>query len=505
MKTRTANSNQLLAEVDSEPPSEARIANGQVIADDVNLMIDHRTNGEPVLSSINIDGMKTEKPGSEKWQWRFFPIWTAQLFSLMGSNLVGFALVWWLTKTTGSATVLATASLVGLVPQVLLGPVAGTLVDRWNRRVVMILADGTIALATLGIAILFWLGHVQIWHLYILMCIRSLAGGFHYPAMQASTSLMVPQKHLARIQGMNSMVNGGVSIAAAPLGALLIELLPMQGVLFIDVITALIAISPLFFIHVPQPQRTEQAAQAGAAAGVPANGKTTVWQDFQAGFNYMLGWTGLMVISLVAVVINFLLTPGFALMPILITKHFNGEALELAWINAAFGAGVILGGLILGVWGGFKRRIYTSMLGMVSMAVGALLIGFAPSNGYWLALVGMFIMATFTPITNGPFFAVMQAAVAPDMQGRVFTLVGSAASLMSPLGLIVAGPLADRLGVQTWFVVGGVVMSILAAFATFNPAVKSFEDGHPTIKGQSRGLPEPQAGQEQDVSVRSQA
>jgi MFS transporter, DHA3 family, macrolide efflux protein len=448
-----------------------------------------------------VDEVKTEQSGFERWQWRFFPIWTAQLFSLMGSNLVGFALVWWLTKTTGSATVLATASLVGMVPQVLLGPIAGTLVDRWNRRLVMIAADSTIALATLGIAILFWLGDVQIWHLYILMFVRSLAGGFHYPAMQASTSLMVPEKHLARIQGMNSMVNGGVSIAAAPLGALLIELLPMQGVLFIDVITAIIAISPLFFIHVPQPKRIAQVTPAEAAAGVPVNGKTTIWQDFKAGFNYMLGWTGLMVISLMAVVINFLLTPGFALMPILITKHFNAGALQLAWINAAFGAGVILGGLILSVWGGFKRRIYTSMLGIVGMAVGVLMVGLAPSNGYWLALVGMFIMATFNPIANGPLFAVMQSAVAPDMQGRVFTLLGSAASLMSPVGLIVAGPLADRLGVQTWFVVGGVVMIILAAFGTINPAVKSFEDGHPTVKRQPNGFSEPQAAQEQSEAT----
>ena len=154
------------------------------------------------------------QPGMENWQRRFFPIWGAQLFSLLGSHLVGFALIWWLTKTTGSATILATASLVGLLPQVVLGPIAGTLVDRWNRRLVMIGADSVIALATIGIALLFWIGNIHIWQIYLLMFIRSVAGGFHFPAMQASTSLMVPNEHLARIQGLNSMVGGGMGRAA---------------------------------------------------------------------------------------------------------------------------------------------------------------------------------------------------------------------------------------------------------------------------------------------------
>lgn len=418
-----------------------------------------------------------------QWKLRFFPIWTAQLFSLLGSHLVGFALVWWLTKTTGSATVLATASLVGLIPQVVLGPIAGTFVDRWNRRLTMILADGTIALATLGIALLFWLGGVTIWHIYLLMFIRSVAGGFHYPAMAASTSLMVPQKHLARIQGLNSMVGGGMNIISAPLGALLIEALPMQGVLGIDVITALIAISPLFFVHVPQPVRN----------GSTSSAKPTFWQDFKAGFRVIVGWNGLLWIALMAVIINFLLTPAFSLLPILVTRHFSGGALQLAWTNSMFGIGVIAGGLLLGVWGGFKTRMHTSLTGILGMAVGVTIVGLAPANGYYLALVGLFLCSFFNPIANGPLLATVQAVVPPDMQGRVFTLIGSAASLMSPVGLMIAGPLADVMGVQTWFIVGAVAMFILGGGAFFVPAITQFEHSRPpALNGAIEPEPVPQ-------------
>jgi DHA3 family macrolide efflux protein-like MFS transporter len=223
-----------------------------------------------------------------RWAAKFFTIWTGQAFSLLGSALVQFALVWWLTRTTGSATVLATATLVALLPQVLLGPLAGALVDRWNRRLVMIVADTSIALATIGLALLFWSGDIQVWHVYVLMFIRSLAGAFHWPAMQASTSLMVPREHLSRIQGLNQMLQGGMNILAAPLGALLLEVLPMQGVLAIDVVTALLAVLPLLFIAVPQPQRSAEAQ--------PHASKPSVWQDLKAGFRYVWSWPGMVMI-----------------------------------------------------------------------------------------------------------------------------------------------------------------------------------------------------------------
>lgn len=403
------------------------------------------------------------------WKPRFFTIWVGQAFSLLGSQIVQFALIWWLTRTTGSATILAMAALAGLLPQVFLGPLAGALVDRWNRKVTMMAADGLVALSTLTLAVLFFTGWVEIWHVFVLMFVRSVGGSFHWPAMQASTSLMVPKKHLARIQGMNQTLNGGMNIAAAPLGALLIELLPMQGVLAVDIGTASIAILSLLFFTIPQPVRE-------TASGEPA-AKTSVWQDFRAGLAYTWAWPGLMIIMGMAALINLVINPGFVLLPILVTGHFNGEAFELAWMQSAFGIGMVAGGLLLSAWGGFKKRVLTSMIGLMGMASGLVAIGLMPASGYYPALGAMLMLGLSNPIVNGPLFAALQACVAPEMQGRVFTLLLSAASAMMPLGLVIAGPLADAFGVQTWFIIGGVVTGAMAIAGLFIPAVMDFEKG----------------------------
>jgi DHA3 family macrolide efflux protein-like MFS transporter len=302
-------------------------------------------------------------------------------------------------------------------------------------------------------------------------------GGFHWPAMQASTTLMVPKEHLARIQGLNQMLNGGMSIASAPLGALLLVILPMEGILAIDVFTAMLAVIPLFFFQVPQPERRDLQPEA--------NGKSTFWQDFRAGFRYVWGWPGLMLIGVMATVINFLLTPAFSLLPILVTKHFNGQAIQLATLESFSGIGFIVGGLILSAWGGFKRRILTSLAGLLAMGLGCLVMGLLTPSMFTIAVGTMLFLGIINPIVNGPLLAAVQAAVAPEMQGRVFTIIQTMAGGMSPIGLIIAGPIADKLGVQTWFIIGGVVTIVMGISGIFVPAIMHFEDGrnadHPAV------------------------
>src|SRR5262245_19620871 len=164
----------------------------------------------------------------------FWVLWGGQALSQFGSSLVQFALVWYLTQRTGSATVLATATLVALLPQVVHGPYAGALVDRWNRKAVMMVSDGVVAVATLGMAALFALGIVDVWHVYVIMLIRALGALFQFPAFTASTSLMVNKEQLGRINGLNQALQGLMQVIAPPLGALLLGIIPMQGVLAID-------------------------------------------------------------------------------------------------------------------------------------------------------------------------------------------------------------------------------------------------------------------------------
>jgi DHA3 family macrolide efflux protein-like MFS transporter len=259
-----------------------------------------------------------------------------------------------------------------------------------------------------------------------------------------------------------------VNIVGPPVGALLLEILPLQGILAIDVGTAMLAVAPLLFVPIPQPGR--EPAEGATLGGV------SVLDDVREGMRYVRGWPGLFAVLIMAAVINLLLTPATSLMPILVTDHFGGQALELGWLESAWGVGVVAGGLILSAWGGFKRRILTSLTGLTGIGVGFLLVGLTPASGLILAIGAIFLAGTMNPITNGPLFSIIQASVDPGMQGRVFALVQSMAAAATPLGMIIAGPVADALGVRLWYVVGGVGCLMMGVGGFFVPAIVHLED-----------------------------
>lgn len=396
----------------------------------------------------------------------FFIIWVGQAVSLLGSELVQFALVWYLASTTGSATVLAVGSVVSLLPKIVLGPFIGALVDRWNRRLVMIAADSVVALATVGLAALFALDAVQVWHIWGLMFVRAMGGAFHSPAMMASTTLMVPEQHLSRIQGLNEVLFGSMGILGPALGALLLDLLPLQAILALDVGTALAAILPLFFVFIPQP-----SVSSGGDETPPS-----LLDDVRAGLRFLWGLPGLLMITLGHALIYLLMVPGYALRPILVSEHFRGGAVELAWLVTTGAGGIIVGGLVLSVWGGFKRRVVTMSLATALSGLGWLIVGITPADGLRLAVVAGFFSAVMNSIMVGSVTALGQAVVPPEMQGRVFTLSLAIVLAATPIGLAIAGPVADTFGVRPWFVVGGMVALVLGIGAFFVPAVMSIED-----------------------------
>ncbi len=399
-----------------------------------------------------------------RWRAVFFAVWSGQAASLFGSQLVQFALVWWLTQTTGSATVLAGATLVALLPQILVAPVAGALADRWNRRWVMVFADGGIALATLGLALLFASGVAQVWHVYLALLVRSTGGAFHWPAMQSSTAMMVPERHLARIGGLNQSLYGLCSIAAPPLGAILLSALPMYGILAIDVATALFAILPLLGFEIPVLRRDPAEAA-----------KSSVLADLRTGFRFVAAWRPLLVIIVAAAVINLFANPAVSLLPLLVTSHFGGGALQLAQLESVFGVGMVVGGVLLGVWGGFKRRMVTAMLALLLQGIGFAAVGLLPAAGLGAATVAMALIGFTNPICNGALIAAIQARVPHGMQGRVLSLLSSGAAAASPLGLLAAGPLADRFGVPIWYVIAGAVMVAVSLIVSAVPGVLRFE------------------------------
>ena len=396
------------------------------------------------------------------WAVRFVSLWVGQALSLLGSQLVQFAIIWYLTQETNSATTLAIASMMGLLPQVLLSPFIGTWVDRGNRRFILIAADSIVAVTTFLLALLFASGGVQVWYIYVALFIRAVAGGFHQSAFGASVVLLVPKEQLARVQGFNQALYGGLNIISAPLGAFLLSALPMQGILGIDVGTALFAITILLFIRIPQPE---------GKGRVPA----TFWQDFRAGFRYITAWRGLLILLGLVMVVNFFFSATEPLTPLLITNHFRGGAQQLGWWLSSFAAGNILGGLILGAWGGFKRKVVTAQLGLIFSGLSTLVIGIVPADLYPVGLAANALLGLMLPIINGSYGATLQAAVAPEMQGRVFAFILSAAMLVSPLALMIAGPFADAFGIQPWFLIAGISCTLMGIAGFFSREVMRME------------------------------
>lgn len=407
------------------------------------------------------------KKDYSNWKQLFFSIWGGQAFSILGSNLVQFALVWWMTEKTGSATVLATGAFISFLPQVFLGPFVGSLVDRWNRRKILIFADAAVALATFGLALLFWFEIIQLWQIFALLFVRAFGGTFHWSAMQSSTSMMVPEKHLSRVAGMNQTLQGIISLGGPPLGALLMSLVSIQWVLSIDIITAILAISPLFFINIPEPERGKTQQQMTVKE---------FWQDTKIGFNYVFRWKGLLYILFVAAIINFLLAPLGTYMPLLVTEYFKGGVWQVGWLDTGWGIGIILGGVTLSVWGGFKKKIYTSLSGLLVLALGVMVISAAPPGLFWIALVGMFITGVANPLINGPFMAIIQAKVEKDMQGRVFTLVSSLCGAMMPLSMIISAPVVESFGPRAWYFISAILCFVVTVGSSLNKDILQIEE-----------------------------
>lgn len=396
----------------------------------------------------------------------FWTIWSGQALSLAGSQASQFALVWWLTQETGSAAILSTATLLALLPTIALGPAIGALVDRWSRRWTMVMADGAVALGSLVLAGLFLTGGAGPAMVLLFVLWRAIGNAFHAPAMLSATSLLVPAAHLGRIQGVNQMLQGGLGIVTAPLGAMLLGLVGMTGVLAVDVITALCAILPLLFVRVPEPARRPEPGPARATAFLG---------DVAAGLRYLRGLPGHMALIGCAAVINLFLAPAFALLPLLVLQELKGGVTLQAWVTSAFGAGVIGGGLALGVWGGFGSRVRTSLASLLALGVATLALGATPASFVSLAVSAMLAVGAFSSLANGCIVSILQSTIAPEYQGRVFTLMMSVAAVMTPIGLLFAAPVADIAGVRTWYLAGGLVCAAMGAGALLVPSILQIE------------------------------
>lgn len=394
---------------------------------------------------------------------KFFVLWSSQAASLFGSAVVQFALAWYLTRETGSATVLATALMVAIIPSVIIGPFVGPFIDRWNRKRIMIFADLFVMFWTVVLVILFYTNTIQIWHIYLIMIGRSIGDTFQRPALGASIPMIVPEEHLVRANGLFQMLESGIRIVAPITGAFLMETLPMQGVLSVDIITAVIAVACLLPLMIPRPRHTTLTEKAN------------YFGDMRQGFRYIWEKPGLKWLIGMMALLMFFVAPASMLIPILVNTHLEGDVLKLGWLTSAVGIGGVAGGLLLGVWGGFNKRMWTVFLGILIMIPSSVGLGLTSVSFFYTTVIAMLFMGVGNAFFTAPMMAIMNSVIARDMQGRVFSLYGSIIMAAMPLGLIIGGPVADALGIRSLYFIASGAWLIILSLALLSKSLMNLE------------------------------
>src|SRR5690554_1714613 len=388
------------------------------------------------------------------WKKVFLIIWTGQFFSILTSSTVNFAIILWLSINTGSAEILAYAAIASLLPQSLLGPFTGVYIDRWDRKLTMILADGFIAFCTLIIALLFYFDSVELWYIYSLLAMRSVGSSFHMPAMQASVPLLAPESALVRIAGINQVIQSISNIAGPALGALALTFFEIGQVLLLDIVGALLAIFSLLLVKIPNPDQPIQKVR-------------NMLNEISMGIKEVTGNAPLKLLFIFSIVATFCIMPISVLFPLMTLDHFLGGMMQVSWIEVAWGGGMLLGGMALGMRKQRSNKVILINLMYLVLGVTLAISGLLSPQGYWIFLLLTGIAGISASIYNACFTALIQEKVQPTMLGRVFSMYISLSMLPAMLGLMGTGFLADHVGLTTTFVMSGTVV-FLIGIASFS-------------------------------------
>jgi MFS family permease len=362
----------------------------------------------------------------------FVVVWTGQIISLLASSMSQFGLTIWMYQQTHSATAMGLVQVFFITPFLLLSPIAGIMVDRYNRKLMMMVSDLAAVTATFGIFILFALGKLQPWHLYLAAVVNGAGNTFQWPAYSAAISLMVPKNQLGRANGLTSLMEAGPGVLAPALAGALMPVIGLTGLLFIDFATFFLAIGALFMVAIPQPPKSQ--AGSGADEG-------NFIQQASFGFKYIFARPSLLGLQMIFFFGNLFHSMAFTLIAPMILARTNQNSLAFGAVESTLATGGIIGGLVMSAWGGFTRRVHGVLGGWMISSVGLIWLGLGRNVSMWIpaAILNMIV----TPLINGSNQAIWQAKVAPELQGRVFSARRLIAWLTNPVAPILAGTMAD--------------------------------------------------------------
>ena len=418
----------------------------------------------------------------------FIFIWLGQLSSMIGSGLIGFALSVWIFDQTGQATPFALTALFSSLPRILLSPIAGAVSDRWNRKRIMLISDSLSGLITLGTALLLLTGQMQVWMIYLLSFLGSIFASFQQPAYTASIVMLVPKDQLTRANSMVQMGQALETLITPVLAAALFATIGMQGIIFIDVATYLIAVLTLVLVSIPQPEKRAEQAQE----------KSSLLKDISFGWHYLAARGGLLGLLFYFASVNFFLNLSAVMLGPLVLSFSSVTSMGVA--QTVMGARMLAGSLAMSVWGGPKNRKVLAVIGFIVLAtLGFVVAGLQPSLTY--VSVGVFLPTFFIPFASGPSSAIFAAKVAPEVQGRVFATRSMVSQSMMPLAFLLSGILADNIfnpllvpggiladtfvgrwigvgpgrGIGLMIITSGLLLLLISLGAYANPRIRNIE------------------------------
>ena len=362
---------------------------------------------------------------NNSWRKTYFTLLAGQAISFISSGILQMAIIFYLVAKTNSAIILTAATLIGFLPQACLGPFAGAFVDRHSRKSVMIGADLIIAAAGGILALVAFYMELPVWSIMVVLLIRSAGTAFHSPAFSAATPMIVPKEELTKC--------------------------------------AILACVTVAISSIPTPELC------------PETKRQQFLQDMKEGYVVLKQNRGLFALLWIGVIYMFFYMPISTLFPLICMSYFKGTPAHASAAEIAFAVGMLLGGVILSIWGGFKKRRYTIGLSVLLMGVSNMLSGLLPPDAFLVFVVCRTVMGISAPF-YGVQNAIFQETVKPEYLGRVFSLLTSAASLAMPFGLVISGPLAERLGVEKWFVICGIGIIIVALAVFLLPGLREIDN-----------------------------
>ena len=387
---------------------------------------------------------------SKNWKKDTALFLTSQTISLLGTALVQYAILWYITLKTQSGVMMTISIICGFLPTFFMAPFAGVWADRYDRKRLIIISDLMIAMTTMVTAILFWMGYESVWLLFGMSAVRAIGTSIQSPAVSAFLPQFVPEEKLMRVNGINGTLQSVLMLAAPMISGALMTLAPLTTIFMIDVVTALLAVNVMMMLKVPPHAKALE------------KDKINYFTDLKEGIDYIMHHDYIRRFYVFIAVFHFLITPVAILTPLQVTRTFGSQVWRLTAIEIAFSSGMLLGGILISTWGGFRNRVHSMTLSTI--ATGALIVALGIVPNFWIYLAIMALAGITLPLFNTPATVLFQEKVDGAFLGRVFGVLSMIFSVMMPLGMLLFGPLADIIAIEWLLIVTGALIFVLGFF-----------------------------------------